>query len=84
MAGTREIERLARAQATGFDQLATKLEDTRRTHAASDTEMMRRLIEDCRLWSQKLRGASSYLECVAWWYRRWTSSESEYGGRRRA
>lgn len=83
MAGTREIERL-RAQGADFDHLATKLENMRRTHAASDTEMMRRLIEDCRLWSQTLRGASSYLECVAWWCRRRTSSEPAYGGRRRA
>jgi hypothetical protein len=39
MAGTREIEGL-RAQASGFDQLATKLENMRRVYAASETEPM--------------------------------------------
>ncbi|BCQ08818.1 hypothetical protein JMUB5695_02257 [Mycobacterium heckeshornense] len=59
-----------RAHADDFRRLAEKLDAMRLSDAASDTELMRRLIGDCRSWSQTLRSASSYRECVIWWYRR--------------
>jgi hypothetical protein len=42
-----------RAHADGFAALADKLDELRRTGTSSDTELMRRLIDDCRLWSQR-------------------------------
>lgn len=63
-----EVARL-RAHADGFDGLVGRLEALRLAKGAADTAVMRRLIEDCRLWMHTLRGGSSYRECVAWWYR---------------
>ncbi|WP_375483832.1 hypothetical protein [uncultured Mycobacterium sp.] len=50
---TGPIARL-RAPAAGFTALADKLDELRRTLASSDTELMRRLVEDGRSWSPKL------------------------------
>ncbi|MEZ0366388.1 hypothetical protein ACAG26_22180 [Mycobacterium sp. pUA109] len=81
MPASTELARL-RAHADGFHVLADELEALRRRRAAADTEVMRQLIEDCRLWVRNLRSGSSYRECVAWWYRcgrarRWPSQTSQ-------